>query len=395
MNQKEHHFDVIVLGVGSMGSAACYHLAKSGAKVVGVEQFDVPHRHGSHHGKSRMIRKAYSEHPNYVPLLERAYELWEELQEKAQEPILNKTGALYLCESDTSVITGSMKSAKEYGLPHRHLNGEAIKSDYPAFRVNESFEGFFEPDGGYLRPEDAIVEHAWQASGLGAMILTNTPALDWKATNDGVEVRTAEGTLHADQLIISTGAWTNKMLKNLGVELTVTRQVQAWFEPKIDPEAFSPDNFPCWFIETDAPHGHYGFPILPGQKGVKIAEHRPGDIVPLEDISRAIAKPLDVELKALQNTLAQYIPDAAGQLLKSCTCLYTNSPDQHFIVDKIPDNDRVTIAAGFSGHGYKFSSVIGEVLANLATNGSTHHPIGFLGLERFRQTNDSHILDRN
>ena len=383
MPAKENHFDVIVLRVGSMGSAACYHLAKRGAKVVGIEQFDVPHRHGSHHGKSRMIRKAYSEHSNYVPLLERAYELWEELQEKAQEPILNKTGALYLCESDNSVITGSLKSAQEHGLPHRHLNGEAIKSDYPAFRVNDSFEGFFEPDGRYLRPEDAILEHAWQASGLGAMILTNTPALGWTATSDGVEVRTAEGTLHGDQLIISTGAWTNKMLKNIGVELTVTRQVQAWFEPEIDPEAFSPENFPCWFIETDAPHGHYGFSILPGKKGVKIAEHRPGDMVPLEAISRAIAKPKGDELKALQNTLAQYIPDAAGKLLKSYTCLYTNSPDQHFIVDKIPDNDRVTIAAGFSGHGYEFSSVMGEVLADLATNGSTKHPIEFLGLNCF------------
>ncbi len=383
MHPKENHFDVIVLGVGSMGSAACYHLAKQGAKVIGVEQFDVPHRHGSHHGKSRMIRKAYCEHPDYVPLLERAYELWDELQAKAQEPILNRTGALYLCESENSVITGSLKSAKKHGLLHRHLNHAAIKSDYPAFCVDESFEGFFEPEGGYLRPEDAIVEHAWQASGLGAMILTNTPALDWTATADGVEVRTAEGTLHADQLILSAGAWTSKLLKNLGVKLTVTRQVQAWFEPKIDPMAFSPDNFPCWFIETDAPYGHYGFPILPGQRGVKIAEHRPGATVPQEDIGRAIVKPTESELNHLQYILSQYIPNASGQLLKSCTCLYANSPDQHFIIDKLPENDRVTIAAGFSGHGYKFSSVMGEILANLATNGSTDHPIEFLRLSRF------------
>ena len=366
-----------------MGAAACYHLAKRGAKVVGVEQFDVPNREGSHHGKSRMIRKAYNEHPDYVPLLERAYQLWDELQEKAKEPIINRTGGLYLGESGDSVVTGSLISAKRHGLAHRHLSHAEIKSDFPAFNVTESFTGFFEPEGGYLRPEDAIVEHAWQASGLGAMILTNTPVLSWSASTEGVEVRTAEGILHADQLIISAGAWTGKLLTDLGVELTVTRQVQAWFEPEGDPEQFSPENFPCWFIETNAPHGHYGFPILPKQKGLKIAEHRPGDVVPIDQVGKAIADPTDEELGALQQTLAQYIPEGAGKLLKSCTCLYTNSPDQHFIVDKWPDNERVTLAAGFSGHGYKFSSVMGEVLADLAMEGSTKLPIEFLGLSRF------------
>ena len=366
-----------------MGSAACYHLAKRGTKVVGIEQFDIPHRHGSHHGKSRMIRKAYNEHPDYVPLLERAYVLWDELQEKSNEPILNRTGALYLCGSEDSVVTGSLKAAKEHGLSHRHLNASEIKSDFPMFQVDDHFEGFFEPDGGYLRPEDAIVEHAWQASGLGAMILTNTPVLDWTAESNGVEVRTAEGILHADQLILTAGAWTSQILKDLEVELTVTRQVQAWFEPKTDPTLFSPDQFPCWFIETDAPHGHYGFPILPGQKGLKIAEHRPGDAISIDQINKKVADPTPDELDDLQKTLAKYIPEGAGRLLKSCTCLYTNSPDQHFIIDKLPSSNNLTLATGFSGHGYKFSSVMGEILADLAMEGTTRHPIEFLRLSRF------------
>ena len=287
-------------------------------------------------------------------------------------------------DQEDSVVTGSLTCCpEEHNLPHRNLRASEIKTDFPAFKVEDHFQGFFEPDGGYLRPEDAIVEHAWQASGQGAMILTNTPVLDWTAHPDGVEVRTAEGTLHADQLIVSAGAWTGRLLKELEIKLTVTRQVQAWFEPQTDPTLFSPDHFPCWFIETNAPHGHYGFPILPGQKGLKIAEHRPGDVIPIEQVGLAIADPTDEELSDLQKVLARYIPGGADRLLKFCTCLYTNSPDQHFIIDKLPTSDRVTIAAGFSGHGYKFSSVMGEVLADLATENKTRHPINFLGLGRF------------
>ena len=383
MSSTNNYFDVIVLGVGSMGSAACYHLAKRGFKVLGLDQFEIPHNQGSHHGKSRMIRKAYYEHPDYVPLLIRAYELWDELQKKASEPVINRTGALYLGRAKDSVVTGSLKSAKQHQLAHRFLNNPEIKEQFTAFSVPLSFVGLFEPDGGYVRPEQGIVEHAWQASSAGAKILTNTPAQAWKANPQGVEVKTAEGTLYAKQLIISAGAWMNTVLNDLGIELTVTRQVQAWFEPETNPEKFSPENFPCWFIETDPPYGHYGFPILPGQKGLKIAEHKPGIPIPIDKIGKALEPPTQSEFDALRDVLAQYIPNSAGALLKSCTCLYTNTPDQHFILGKHPEHNRVTIAGGFSGHGYKFASVIGEILADLATNGSTRHPIEFLGIERF------------
>jgi sarcosine oxidase len=383
MASNENHFDVIVLGVGSMGSAACYHLAKRGAKVLGLDQFEIPHNHGSHHGKSRMIRKAYYEHPDYVPLLQRAYELWDELEHAATNSVFKRTGALYLGKSDDSVVSGSIRSARQHKLPHRYLETVEIKRDFPAFSVPDCFDGFYEPDGGYLCPENGIEEHAWQAARLGTSILTNTPALSWQADKDGVEVKTMEGTLHADQLIVSAGAWTNSLLKDLGIQLTVTRQIQAWFEPKGDPQRFSPENFPCWFIETGPPYGHYGFPILPGQKGLKIAEHRPGSQIPIEQIGKAIEPPTAKELDSLQQILVEYIPGAAGPLLKSCTCLYTNSPDQHFIIGKHPIHDRVTMAAGFSGHGYKFAPVIGEILADLSTDGKTRHPVEFLSLERF------------
>lgn len=383
MSSAHNLFDVIVLGVGSMGSAACYHLAKRGSKVLGLDQFEIPHNQGSHHGKSRMIRKAYYENPDYVPLLHRAYELWDELQIKAKEPVINRTGAVYFGRPEDSIVSGSLESAKQHHLPHRSLNTSEIQEDFPSFSLPDSFVGLFEPDGGYVRPEEGIVEHAWQASGAGAKILTNTPALDWNVTPHGVEVRTAEGTLYGDQLIISAGAWINSIFKNLGVKLSVTRQVQAWFEPESNPEKFSPENFPCWFIETNPPYGHYGFPILPGQKGLKIAEHKPGIQIPLDEIGNALEPPTPAELDSLKEILAQYIPGSAGPLIKSCTCLYTNTPDQHFILGKHPEHNRVTVAGGFSGHGYKFASVIGEILADLAIEGDTRHSIEFLSLDRF------------
>ncbi|MCZ6671907.1 MAG: N-methyl-L-tryptophan oxidase [Verrucomicrobia bacterium] len=383
MSAANNHFDVIVLGVGSMGSAACYHLAKRGIKVLGLEQFDIPHNQGSHHGKSRMIRKAYYEHPDYVPLLERAYELWDELEADATEKIIYRTGGLYLGSSYGSIITGSLESARKHGLPHRYLNHAEICEQFPSFQVPETFEGYFESEGGFIRPEDAVQEHAHQAEKNGARILASTPVLDWVSSPDGVEVKSSAGNFSAGQLIICAGAWTGPILRDLGIELTVTRQVQAWFEPKDDPKKFTHENFPCWFIETDPPHGHYGFPTLPSQKGLKIAEHKPGEPILADQVGQAVDPPNQSELDDLQRVLNTFIPGAAGQLLKSCTCLYTNSPDQHFIVGKHPELDPVSLAAGFSGHGYKFASVMGEILADLATNGATRHSIEFLSPKRF------------
>ncbi len=383
MSGNENHFEVIVLGAGSMGSAACYHLAKRGVSVLGIDQFDIPNNRSSHHGKSRMIRKAYYEHPDYVPLLQRAYELWGDLENDSPEQILFKTGALYLCHSKDSVVTGSLRSAKEHALPHTHLNTAAIRSDFPEFTVPDQFEGFFEPDGGFLRPELGIQEHARQAERWGAHFLSNTKVLDWTTNPSRVEVKTNEAIYSAEHLIISAGPWAQPILEHIGIELTVTRQVQAWFEPQGAPARFSYQNFPCWLIETQAPYGHYGFPILPGQKGLKIAEHRPGVPISAAAIDQEIQPPTEKELSGLRSVLETHIQDAAGPMIKSCTCLYTSTSDQHFVVGTHPGDDRISIAAGFSGHGYKFSSVVGEALADLASCGKTKHPIDFLNPMRF------------
>ena len=379
----DNHFDVIVLGIGSMGSSACYHLAKRGARVLGLEQFDLPHQQGSHHGKSRMIRKAYFEHPDYVPLLQRAYQLWDELEAGSMETILKRTGGLYLCGSKDSIVTGSLASAREHNLPHDFLLHSDIVERFPAFNVPDSHTGFYEPDAGYLRPEEGILEHVRQAREKGATIKTNCPVLNWKKNGEGIEVSTDHGSYFAQQLVVCAGAWTSQMLTTLGIELTVTRQIQAWFEPLEDPAQFSPDSFPCWFIETELGSGHYGFPILPGRPALKIAHHKAGTVIPLSNLGQAVEPPTEAELEELRQILATYIPGAAGPVKNSCTCLYTNSPDQHFIVGKHPDEDRIQLAGGFSGHGYKFSSVIGEILADLAIEGKTRHPIDFLSPERF------------
>ena len=387
MPENCKHYDVIVLGVGSMGSAACYHLAKRGISVLGIDRFEIPHNQGSHHGKSRMIRKAYYEHPDYVPLLERAYELWDQLEHDSSEQILYKNGALYLCGSEESVVSGSLRSALKYSLNHTHIQRGSLPKHFPQFMVPAHFEGFLEPEGGFLRPELGVQEHARQAEKLGAILMTRTEVFGWDSSESGVEIYTDSGKFFAKHLVICAGPWAQQVTKPLGIELTVTRQVQAWFAPKEDAEAFTPDNFPCWFIETQPPFGHYGFPILPGQKGLKIAEHRPGIPISTENTALLSQAPNDNEIEQLRSVLETHIQGSAGNLLKACTCLYTNSPDQHFIIGNHPKETRVSIAAGFSGHGYKFASVIGEVLADLAINGKTEHPIAFLSPDRFSSEN--------
>lgn len=376
------HYDVIVAGVGSMGAAACRHLARRGVSVLGLEQFDIPHGRGSHHGQSRMIRQAYSEHPDYVPLLKRAYELWEELQEESGYKLLHLTGGLYLSPRGGAIVKGSLVAARAHDLPHEHLDHAALRKRFPQFRLPALFEGFHEEKAGFVIPEHAVCAHAEGALTAGAELHAREPVLSWEASPAGVEVRTARETYHAGHLVVSAGAWAGRLLRDLGIELKVTRQVLAWFWPR-DPAPFALGRFPCWFIETEPGFGHYGFPMVPGQPGVKIALHKAASTIDPDALSENRFQPAEDELEALRQVFAEFIPDAAGRLMAARVCLYTNSPDSHFIIDRHPIHERVTIACGFSGHGFKFASVAGEILADLATEGRTRHPIAFLGLDRF------------
>ncbi|MCB1098219.1 MAG: N-methyl-L-tryptophan oxidase [Verrucomicrobiae bacterium] len=382
---KTLKFDTIVAGVGSVGAAACYHLARRGARVLGVEQFNIPHVRGSHHGHSRMIRQAYYEHPDYVPLLRRSYELWEELQSgSALSPFFHLTGGLYIGSDDGTIVAGSRLAAEQHGLEYEMLDAGEVKNRFPAFAPDCNHTGFYETKAGFLVPERAISAHAEAATNLGATLVTGETVEGWTAHQDHVEVRTSLATYQADQLVIASGAWTGEVAAELGIELKVTRQVLAWFEPLGDRARFAPENLPCWFIETEPPYGHYGFPVMPGDFGLKVALHRPGSPIELAHLSAEDHQPRQDEIDGLRTVLERYLPGCAGDLIHTCTCRYTNSPDGHFIIGKHPRHDRISIACGLSGHGFKFSSVIGEILADLALFGRSALAVEFLSPARFQ-----------
>ena len=378
-------YDVIVVGLGSMGSAACWHLARRGARVLGLEQFNIPHALGSHHGASRMIRLAYFEHRDYVALLLRAYELWDLLERDSGVKLLHITGGLYLGRPDSELIAGSIRAARDHALPHEVLDRAAIAARFPQFDVPDDAIGVHETRAGFLLPEAAVAAHADQAMRRGAVLHGCEPVTAWDASGDSVSVRTDRATYRAGHLVFAGGAWSGRLVRDLGVDLKVTRQTLGWFWPR-ETAPFSLGRFPVWAVDPSRGDGYrgiyYGFPMMPDTPGVKIAHHWPTpDGVDPDTVER---RPLPGDEAALREGLQRWLPAADGPLLSLQVCLYTNSPDGHFIIDRHPAHPPVTVACGFSGHGFKFASVVGEALADLATTGRSDLPIGFLGLGRFR-----------
>jgi sarcosine oxidase len=377
-------FDVIVIGVGAMGAAACWELARRGARVLGLEQFDLPHARGSSHGYSRVTRTAYFEHPDYVPLLRRAHERWADLEQESGEAILHLVGGLYLGPRDGPLVSGSLRSAREHGLVYEILERAALARRYPQFTVPDDWIGMLEPDAGFLRPELAISAFAHCAMQRGAEIHGHEEVRSWVAHNSHVSVTTTRGTYEAEQLIFSGGAWSGQLVRDLGVELTVTRQVLGWVWPRSS-KLFQSGTLPVWMIDRLDGTVYYGFPMITHSPGLKLALHAPLRTTDPNRVAREISAE---DEETFRECLRRFIPEGNGPTLAIRTCLYTNSPDGHFIVDRHPQHARVLIAAGFSGHGFKFASVIGEVLAELAHTGKTNLPIGFLRLERFRSSRE-------
>ncbi len=368
-----------------MGSAACYHLAKEGHSVLGLEQFGIVHSRGSHAGQTRIIRKAYFEHPDYVPLLERAYDNWRALESETGEKLFYTPGVLYLGDSKDTVIKGVSSSANLYKIPIQLLDNQSLQQLYPQFRLPSPFQGILEPDAGFLLPEKAIHEYVKSARQKGATINENEIVLDWNYKGSTIVLNTNRATYETGRIIFTAGAWTAYLLKALKSKLVVTRQLLAWIKPK-EHLIFHSDRMPCWFISNTEGGSYYGFPDLsdtgiPGPQGIKLALHYPGVQVSPDDIDFEIdAK----EISRLQNFASEFLPTAGIEITDTKTCLYTNTPDEDFIVDFIPGTDRrVVVAGGFSGHGFKFAPVIGEVLAQLAITGKTEWPVDFLHLSRF------------
>lgn len=374
------HFDAIVIGVGAMGAATCCELAGRGARVLGLEQFGIANDRGSSHGLSRMIRLAYYEHPDYVPLLRRAYERWIELEQLAgQYDILHITGGLFMGPRGSELVEASATSARAHALPHEMLDATEIRRRFPQFAIPDDFIGLFEPATGFLSPERAITAFARIAMMRGAEIHGHEPAREWTCDAKGVTVRTDVATYHAAQLIVCGGPWSTSLLRELGVELNVTRQALGWVWPH-EPEIFRLGAMPCWGIGLSDGSLYYGFPMSADDPGLKCAHHARG---PVADADRVSREPTREDDATIQRIVREFLPRAVGPTVSLRVCLYTNSPDSHFVIGRHPRYERVTIACGFSGHGFKFASVVGEILADLTIDGKTSLPAGFLAPTRF------------
>lgn len=374
-------YDVIVAGLGGMGSSAAYHLAGRGKKVLGLEQHTPAHDQGSSHGESRIIRQAYFEGAEYVPLLFRAYELWERLEEETGEDLMSLVGGLMVGRRDGDLVSGSVASAEEHGLPYKMLDSSEIRSRFPVFAPDEETVALYEERAGFLRPEACVQAHLDRATALGAELRFEEPVLSWEASASGdrVRVTTASGDYEAERLVISPGAWAPKLLSEMRLPLRVERLVMHWFEPE-SIEDFQPDRLPIWIWEPDDGNMFYSFPLANDERSVKVAFYRAGSVpCDPETIDREVR---EEETEFLRSYLEEYVPALAGRSLKAKTCMYTNTPDQHFVVAPHPEYPQVTLACGFSGHGFKFCSVIGEILADLATEGSTSHPIDLFSTDR-------------
>jgi sarcosine oxidase len=377
----KNHFDVIVIGVGAMGASACFHLAQRGVKVLGLEQFDIPHNLGSSHGHSRMIRKAYFEHPDYVPLLHWAYGLWEDLEAISKRKLLYKIGGVFIGPRERALVAGALTAARQHRLPHELLTAVELKDRWPQFVVPEAWHALFEPDSGFLLPERAIGTYAEFAMRAGAEIHGREAVREWSREASAYLIRTDRETYAADRLIFCGGAWSGKLLANLNVPLKVTRQVMAWAWPR-DPAHFELGRIPVWGIDSLDGGLFYGFPMIDESPGMKFAHHLPTQ--PAIDPDHCPRELTAADRASVQAILPRHLPAANGPLLAMQTCLYTNSPDGHFIVDHLPDHPGVLIACGFSGHGFKFASVIGEELAKSCVSGKFDSSMAFLGLARFR-----------
>jgi sarcosine oxidase len=376
-------YDAIVAGLGGMGSATAYQLAGRGKRVLGLEKFHPAHDRGSSHGRSRIIRQAYFEDPAYVPLLLRAYELWERLERDTDQELMTLTGGLMIGRRESELVSGSVRSAEEHGLPYELLDADEIRERFPPFSPDPGTVALYEKKAGFVRPEETVRAHLDRAGSLGADLRFEEPVVSWEASPSGVRVETPEGSYEAERLVITPGAWAPQVLGDLGLPLEVERQVMYWFEPKNGREPFLPDRFPIYIWEPDDGNWFYGFPVQVDERGVKAAFYRAGGVLTTpETVDREVH---DEEIDFLRAYLAEYLPDLASRCLDARVCMYTNTPDLHFVISLHPELEQVAIACGFSGHGYKFCSVVGEILADLATEGSTRHPIDLFSPARLKK----------
>ena len=372
-------YDVAIIGLGGIGSAIAAHCAKRGASVIGLEQFTPAHDRGSSHGRSRMIRQAYFEDSAYVPLVLRSYELWRALEEESGQQLLKITGVLSVGEENSDIISGTQRAAAQHGLALKKWTTDEVLKRYPTLRLLKNEVALFEPDGGVLDPELAVATHLKAAQAAGADLRFGTAAENWEANDRGVTVVLPDGRkITAKRLILSLGPWFKETLESLGIALRVQRNVQVWFTPSTN--AYQAPRFPAFLLDrAGLPVPLYGFPDFGA--GVKVAFHGFGDLTTGSELNREIDLSRDVE--PVVRATEEWMPGAASNFREAKPCMYSLTPDGNFVIDRHPREPNVILCGGFSGHGFKFAPVIGEIAADLALNGGSRHAIDFLSLKRF------------
>jgi sarcosine oxidase len=367
-------YDAIVVGAGSMGSATTYYLAKQGCRVLALEQFNIGHEFGSAHGVNRIIRLAYAEDPKYVPLLRRAYKLWRQMERVSKEPLLFITGGIDAGPPNGCIVQGSLKSCRLHRIKHEQWDSKDLRRRVPGFHLPRGMAAVFQPDGGFLLSERAVIAYVTAAQALGAEIHARERVLRWQAERNRVVVHTKRDSYIAARLVITAGAWASTLVHPLRRRRLAMpeRQVLIWTQP-LRPELFRLGVFPVFNMEALEANGmnrYYGFPIF-GIPGFKFGKYHHRDEQVNPDRMDRECHPEDETV--LREAIQRYFPDANGPTMAMKTCLFTNSPDDHFVLDLHPDYPNVSIAAGFSGHGFKFASVVGEIMADLALAGQSRH----------------------
>jgi sarcosine oxidase len=388
MTRDMKSVDAIVLGLGGMGASTLAALSRRGVDALGIDQEPRPHARGSSHGGSRIIRRAYFEHADYVPLLNASFEGWWRLEQASGSTCLHRTGVLLVGPADSRIIEASRSSADAHGVPVELFDPDRMRRRFPQFARDRGWWGLFEPDAGFVDPEAGVHAHLAMARRSGASIRRPMKVLSVDGDDHQAVVRTDREEIRTNRLVVAAGAWTSSLLgDHLSVPLIPNRKAMVWFEP-VDPRACSPAEMPAWLIDDGHAAGcYYGVPAWPGQSaplGVKIGLHGPGRVVD-PDASYEITEITPEVVDRFTVDLADRLPGVLKGPIAAQACLYTMSPDEHFVVDRLPGRGSMVVVGGFSGHGYKFAPVIGEIAADLAIDGATAQPTGFLGLDRFRE----------
>ncbi len=376
-------YDVVVIGVGSMGASALYHLARAGLSVAGIEQFGIVHDSGSHSGQTRLIRKAYFEDERYIPLLEAAYNGWKEIEYTSGNTIYTESGLAYLGESDHPIVQGVYRAANSHKLPFRACSNR----EKAPFALPDSFESRLEIEAGFLRADIAIKSYVGAAKTSGAQVFLNEKVRAINYREDVVEVETDKRIIRAAKVVICAGSYISELLPQMKNRVQVSRQMIGWVKPKTyDLEHYK--QMPAWVItDKSIPGIYYGFPILddethPMHGQLKFAHHTIADSIHPTEVHQYDPK---IEEARLRQILEQFLPELADQPIALTACMYSNTKDEQFILDYLPDSrNKIVLATGFSGHGFKFAPVIGEIVTDLLARGTTQYNIDFLELDRFR-----------